>query len=67
MSDKKVVTETVKGIIALVALLLIAFLYSEFCIKSENDSYNRNYEKIQRIMDQNRMDNNNSLIMGEMK
>jgi hypothetical protein len=67
MSDKKVVTETAKGIAAILVLLLIAFLYSAFCIKSENDSYNRNYEKIQRIMDQNRMDNNNSLIMGEMK
>jgi hypothetical protein len=67
MFTDKVVKETVKGVIAITVLVLITVLYAAFCMKTENDSYNRNYEKIQRIMDQNRMDNNNELIMGEMK
>lgn len=67
MFGTKVATETVKGIIAVIVLILIAFVYSAFCMKSEDDSYNRNREKIQMIMDQNRMNNNNALIMGDMK
>jgi hypothetical protein len=67
MNDRKVVSETVKGVIAVIVLLAIAFLYTAFCMKSEDESYERNREKIQMIMDQNRMSNNNALIMGEMK
>jgi hypothetical protein len=67
MNDGKVVSETVKGIVAIIALLIVAFLYTHFLMKSEDESYERNREKIERIMDQNRMSNNNALIMGEMK
>lgn len=58
MSDSKVVTETVKGVIAILALLLITFLYATFVMKSQNDSYDKNREKIERIMDENRLTNN---------
>lgn len=66
MSDSKVVTETAKGIAAIIVLLLIAFLYTKFVMNPQSESYEKNREKVERIMDQNRMANNNSLIMGGM-
>lgn len=66
MFDTKVVTETAKGVAAIIVLLLIAFLYTKFVMNAEDESYERNREKIERIMEQNRMTNNNELIMGGM-
>lgn len=66
MFDTKVVTETAKGVVAIIVLLLIAFLYTKFVMNAEDESYERNREKIERIMEQNRMTNNNELIMGGM-
>ena len=66
MSAMSIRTETAKGIAAVVALILIAFLYTKFIMNAEDESYERNREKIERIMDQNRLTNNNELIMGGM-
>jgi regulatory protein YycI of two-component signal transduction system YycFG len=66
MSDTKVIKETTKGVIAIIALLLVAFLYTKFLMNAEDESYERNREKIERIMEQNRLTNNNELIMGGM-
>lgn len=65
MLGNKVATETAKGIIAVLVLIIIAFAYSMFVMKSQNDSYERNREKIEMIKEQNQFRNNYDI--GEMK